>query len=52
MLLCKTGNHDTLSEHQKHLFRSLFGDFATENYKHKEKEELRKQNDSMDFGVL
>jgi hypothetical protein len=43
---------------QKYLFKSLFGDFATEMYKNKitklqnELDELKEKDESMDFGIM
>ena len=58
MLLWKTGEGSTLTERQKYIFKSLFGDFSTEMYKNKimklqeELDSLKEKDESMDFGIL
>lgn len=58
MLLCRSGEDSTLTEKQKYLFKSLFGDFATEMYKKKiiklqsQVDQLKQKDESMDFGIL
>lgn len=57
MLLWRSGEDSSLSEKQKYLFKSLFGDTATEMYKSKilklqnEIDSLRQSQSSMDYGI-
>ena len=57
MLLWRSGEDSTLTEKQKYLFKSLFGDTATEMYKNKimklqnEIDSLKQNQDSMDYGI-
>lgn len=57
MLLWRSGEDSSLTDKQKYLFKSLFGDTATEMYKSKiiklqnEIDSLRQSQSSMDYGI-